>query len=240
LHGYLSLGGAVAPDYEGSNDYSPVPFAAGRLGYDGFYIEAHGPGVRANVLPTGLLPFGLEAGPSFAYRFGRSDVHDDRVDAMRNIDGSFAAGGFVRASVGNLLLDGDEVGFDVETLTGLGSEGTGTTIAFGPSYGFSPLEDVRLGIRATATWASDDYAGTYYRVSSADALRSGFDTYSAKGGMKDVGLSVDASYQFIPGWSLTGSVGITRLLGDAADSPIVKDAGSATQGMATLGVTYGF
>jgi outer membrane scaffolding protein for murein synthesis (MipA/OmpV family) len=33
---------------------------------------------------------------------------------------------------------------------------------------------------------------------------------------------------------------VTQLVGDAADSPIVDDAGSATQGIALLGLGYRF
>ena len=84
--GYLVLGGGAAPDYEGSEDYQPIPFATGKIGYDDYYVELRGPGLRANVLPGGLLPFNLEFGPSIAYRGGRDDVDNDRIDDLRNID----------------------------------------------------------------------------------------------------------------------------------------------------------
>jgi len=41
-------------------------------------------------------------------------------------------------------------------------------------------------------------------------------------------------------WGVTGTIGVRQLVGDAADSPIVKDAGSATQGMAAAGIVYRF
>ncbi len=51
---------------------------------------------------------------------------------------------------------------------------------------------------------------------------------------------MNASYQWTEHWGVTGMIGVTRLVGDAADSPIVDDAGSATQGVAALGISYRF
>lgn len=240
FNGYLNLGAAYVPDYEGSSDYKPAPVVAGRLAYGDYYLEARGPDLRANVMPADLLPFGLEFGPAAAYRFGRNDVENDRVDNMRNIDGSVAVGGFVKLYTKALLQDQDQLSFQVETLSGVGKKGTGTTVSFGPSYSFWPWESIRFGVRATATYASEKYNETYFGVDAADASRSGFKSYSAGAGIKDIGLSADVTYVWTEHWSITGSAGVTELLGDAADSPIVKKAGNATQGIFAAGVVYRF
>jgi outer membrane protein len=239
LNGHLNLGGAVVPDYEGSKDYMPAPVWAGKLGYDEYYVELQGPKLRANVMPA-VLPFGFEFGPALAYRFGRDDVEDDRVDDLRDIDGSFALGAFAKISTGNLFRQGDELAFGVESLSGVGKDRDGTTIEFGPSYGFSPWKKLRLGFNLTATWADHRYAETYFGIDADNARRSGFSTYDADGGIKDIGFSVNATYLWTEHWSVTGMVGVTQLVGDAADSPIVDDAGSATQGIALLGLGYRF
>ena len=240
LHGYLSLGAAAVPDYAGSNDYMPAPMFAGRLSYDEYYVDLRGPELRANVMPAHLLPFGLDLGPAAAYRFGRGDVKDNRIDRMRDIDGAVALGGFAKAYTNSLLTEGDELAFEVESLSGIGSDGQGTTVKFGPSYSFSPMERLRLSVATTATYASDRYSETYFGVNAANALRSGLDPYRAQGGMQDIGLTLNATYQWTEHWGITGTVGVTQLLGDAADSPIVKDAGNATQGLVTAGVLYRF
>ncbi len=49
------------------------------------------------------------------------------------------------------------------------------------------------------------------------------------GEFKDVGLHMIANYSFNSNWSLVGNLGYKRLVGDAEDSPIVDDAGSADQ-----------
>jgi len=239
LSGYINLGAAVVPDYQGSKDYTPAPVWAGKLGYDEYYVELRGPKLRANVMPA-VLPFGFDFGPALAYRFGRDDVADDRVDDLRDIDGTVALGAFAKVYTSDLLQQGDELAFGIESLTGVGKDRDGTTIEFGPSYGFSPWERVRLGFKLSATYASDRYAETYFGIDADNARRSGFRAYDAEGGIKDIGFSVNASYQWTEHWGVTGMVGVTQLVGDAADSPIVDDAGSATQALATLGLSYRF
>jgi outer membrane protein len=238
--GHLILGGAMVPDYEGSDDYQPVPFAAGKLAYDEYYIEARGPGLRANIMPADVFPFGFELGPSLAYRFGRDDVKNDSVDDLRDIDGTVAVGGFAKIYTTAVLQVGDEIGFEVEVESGIGSDRDGTTIKFGPSYSFSPWDSMRLGFNASATYASDRYNETYFGIDSDNALRSGLPTYDAEGGIKDLGVSVNATYVITEQWAITGNVRVTQLVGDAADSPIVDDAGSATQGVVAAGLVFNF
>lgn len=238
--GYLTLGGAMVPDYEGSEDYQAAPFAAGKLAYDEYYVEARGSKLRANVMPAGVFPFGLELGPSLAYRFGRDDVKNDDVDALRDVDGTFAVGGFAKIYTNAVLDESDQLGFDVEVLGGIGSDRDGTVITFGPSYSFSPWDSLRLGFNASATYASDRYNETYFGIDADNALRSGLPTYDADGGIKDLGLSVNATYMMTEHWAITGNAKITQLVGDAADSPIVDDAGSATQGVVAVGIVFNF
>nr|WP_298689967.1 MipA/OmpV family protein [uncultured Dongia sp.] len=238
--GYLTLGGAIVPDYEGSDDYQPAPFAAGKLAYDEYYIEARGSKLRANVMPAGVLPFGLELGPSLAYRFGRDDVKNDAVDALRDIEGTVAMGGFAKMYVKAVLDESDQLGFDVEILSGVGSDRDGTLITFGPSYSFSPWDSLRLGFNASATYANDRYNETYFGIDANNALRSGLAAYDAEGGIKDLGLSVNATYMMTEHWAITGNAKVMQLVGDAADSPIVDDAGSATQGVVALGLVFNF
>ena len=238
--GHLMLGGAALPDYEGSEDYAPAPFAAGKLAYDDYYIETRGLGLRANLVPGGLLPVDFEFGPSISYRGGRDDVDNDRVDDLRDIDGTIEMGAFAKVSTDAGWLADDEIGFEVEFLTDVGGEHDGTTITFGPSYSFFPAEKWRLGVDLAATWASGNYTDTYFGIDARDAARSGLDAYDADGGIKDVGLSVNVLYQWNEHWGVTGMAGISQLVGDAADSPIVEDEGNATQGIVAAGLVFRF
>ena len=76
--------------------------------------------------------------------------------------------------------------------------------------------------------------------SAAQSARSGMRQYQAEGGFKDAGISLDLNYNLTDNWGLTGQVGYKRLLGDAADSPLVEDRGSANQFTTGLLVSYEF
>jgi outer membrane scaffolding protein for murein synthesis (MipA/OmpV family) len=235
-NGYLAAGAIGVPDYEGSKDYQAAPLIGARLGYDTYYLEIQGLGLRANLSPFSRWEFG----PSVGLRSGRDDVENDRVDALRDIDDTVEVGAFITVSVYELVHPSDELAFGVDVKTGLSDDGKGTTVSLGPTYSFSPLERLRLGLGISATFADGDYVDTYFGIDGGDALRSGLSPYDADGGLKDIGISLNASYQLSEHWGVMGFAGYTQLVGDAADSPIVDDEGSAGQGMIGVGIAYRF
>jgi MipA family protein len=234
--GHLVAGALAVPDYEGSEDYQAAPLIGGRLGYDTYYLEIQGLGLRANLSPYSRWEFG----PVVGLRSGRDDVENDRVDALRDIDDSIEVGAFITVSLYELAHPSDELAFGVEAKTGLSDDGKGTAVSFGPTYSFSPLERLRLGLGLSATFADGDYVDTYFAIDDGDALRSGLSSYDGDGGLKDIGISLNANYQLSEHWGVMGFAGYTRLVGDAADSPIVDDEGSAGQGMIGVGIAYQF
>ena len=64
--------------------------------------------------------------------------------------------------------------------------------------------------------------------------------YRPSGGLNSVGVASSLSYDWSPEWSTTVSVSYARLVGDAADSPIVKRFGSENQFTFGASVSYSF
>ncbi len=81
---------------------------------------------------------------------------------------------------------------------------------------------------------------TYFGVSEAGSVRSGLATYTAEGGLKDIGVQATMTYQLTDRWGLVGRASYTRLLGDAANSPIVQGEGSADQFRGGVGLSFKF
>ncbi len=79
---------------------------------------------------------------------------------------------------------------------------------------------------------------TYFDVSAADAAASGLSTFSAESGLKDVGVGLMGIVHLSLNWHVGGAPFYKRLLGDAADSPVVDDAGDANQIFAGLSLLY--
>ena len=229
----LAVGGVLAPDYQGSDNYMVHPLPRIEISYrDLLFLD--GPSLGANLLA--LSPWsdhGLQAGPIIRYEFKRDEDDNDALDRLGNIDESVEAGAFMRYGVGGwsaeLTLVKDIAG---------GHEGTVAEITTG--YGFPITERVYAGMKASTTWVDDKYMQAYFGITPAQAARSGRSQYDASGGFKDAGLFLMLNYALTAQWSVTGLAGYRRLLGDAADSPLVEDEGSADQFMTGLAIGYRF
>ncbi len=79
-----------------------------------------------------------------------------------------------------------------------------------------------------------------FGISAAQSASSarGLAQHDASSGLKDAGLSIDLGYSITENNSAFGGVQYSRLLGDAADSPLVADEGSENQLGAFLGLSY--
>ena len=81
---------------------------------------------------------------------------------------------------------------------------------------------------------------TYFGVTTSQASASGLKEFNANGGIKDVGTGISIIYPFNKYWSLLTIANYTRLLNDAANSPLVENVGSKNQFWLGLGVAYRF
>lgn len=235
--GFVGAGGFVSPDYEGSDDYRALPFAAARLAYDGYYLQTRGLGVRANIVPSDAVDFG----PVVSYKGARDDdVESAAVSRMAEVDATAEAGFFVKVPVRDVLMEYDELSFDLQADTDVGDGHDGSVVSFGLGYDFALSRALRLGLSVSTSYADADYQDAYFSVDAGDAARSGLARYDADAGFKDVGVGASARYLLGGPWGLTGFANYSRLIGDAADSPVVDVEGSADQFRAGLGVSYSF
>jgi len=232
----LSAGAGVLPDYEGSDDYTVRPLWSARLGNlygPTTYVQLEGLTLKSNLLPHPSL----RLGPALQVVQGRSrsTVEDDDVKQMQNISSSFMVG----AIAGYDYALAPERALFVEAF---GRQAVGSDNGFlgTLSGGFrgSLQSNLRLRAALSSTWASEDYMSEYFGVTTANAQRSGLRQYDADAGIKEVSLGTALTYDFTPSWNATFLASYSRLLGDAKDSPITDDAGSANQFF--VGATAGY
>lgn len=89
--------------------------------------------------------------------------------------------------------------------------------------------------------AGTDYMETYFGVTAQDALNNTQVTqYKADAGIKSVGLAAAATYRWSDNWATTVNAGYDRLVGSAADSPIVKNLGTNNQFSFGASASYTF
>lgn len=75
---------------------------------------------------------------------------------------------------------------------------------------------------ATLNAAGDRYMQSYFGVSEDQAARTGYPVYEAKAGLRDVSLTAGFRTDLSHDWLAIGGIGVSRLLGPAAASPLTK------------------
>ncbi|WP_341704334.1 MipA/OmpV family protein [Ferrovibrio sp.] len=230
----LGAGALYQPDYEGSDDYEVAPLPLVMISYrDLVFLRGPMLGVNAFTWQGPGPGDKLQAGPLVRYQFGRDAGDNDALRGMGDIDDAVELGGFVTYGMGPWSA-GLTVFRDVTD----SHEGLTAKLSAGHRLPLGPK--LMLRSELFTTWADDNYTEAFFGVTAAQAARSGLRQYRPEGGIKDVGLSLDLNYSLTEHWGVTGRLGYKRLLGDAADSPLVQDRGSADQFTTGLFVSYRF
>ncbi|WP_300303134.1 MipA/OmpV family protein [Ferrovibrio sp.] len=230
----LGAGAFFQPDYEGSDDYEVAPLPLVSISYKDL-VFLRGPSLGVNAFTwQGPRPTDkLQVGPLIRYQMGRDQDDSDDLRGMGNIDSGAELGLFLNYSTGPWSAG-------VTVFQDVSGAHDGLTAKFAGGYRHSFGPKLRARAELSTTWANDDYTETFFGVSALQAQRSGMRRYQAEGGVKDVGLTFDLDYSLTEHWGLTGRLGYKRLLGDAADSPLVEDRGSPDQLMTGLFLSYKF
>lgn len=227
----LGAGGVYAPDYEGSDRNRARAFPFVRIAYKDVF-EFNGRELRVPLMHT--------RDDSFTVGFlgqwkGRRKESDNRPDltGLGDIGPAIELGGFVRWQLRYLWL-GMTVAQDVAGA----HKGYEINWAMGTKL---PLtRSLRVTIGADATYASRKYMERYFGITQTQYYYSGLPVYSADAGFKDVGVNAGLTLALTEHWSLSGGGRYARLLNDAADSPLVRERGSANQYSSYLFVGYSF
>jgi MipA family protein len=232
----LGAGAGAAPDYEGSDDYELVPLwnlRAANLYHPKTFVQVVGPRLRSNFLPSDHWRLGLAG----QFIKERDDVENDQVDDLEKVDPSVmlgAVGGY------DFLADPQQdLVLEVEARQDVAND-NGFLATVRGIYGGRLTESWRFDASVGSTWASEDYMSSYFGIDAADAARSGLDQFSADEGFKDVSFGGALTYRIFERWSVSGLASYARLIGDAADSPLVDDVGNENQFFAGALVNFRF
>lgn len=79
---------------------------------------------------------------------------------------------------------------------------------------------------AAVTVAGDRYMRSYFGVTPEQSARSGYPAYRPNAGIRDASLVAGIRHRLGPHWTALAGASATRLVGQAADSPLVRKAGS--------------
>jgi outer membrane protein len=224
----VGVGAGNGPQYEGSDDYGPVPLIT-VLAQDLYHPETY-VGISNTVLRSNFLAHpNLRAGISAEYvaeRGAFNDIDNDRVDALSDTDDGLLLG--VLIGYETKFRNGSSLIFEIDPRYDVSDEIGGKVkarVRYNRKLG---TKWVFLG-EVESTYASESYMNNLFGVNAKDSGRTGLDQFNADAGIMDASVRATATYLIARSWSATFVASVKQLLGDAADSPITDDEGDATQ-----------
>lgn len=236
----VSVGGFAGfqPAYEGSDEFRFVGYP---LIIPKYYGANYDPNVAPRVTFRGLDDIrltavrlgGLDLGPLAGYTFGRDEDLADRLRGLGDVDGGLNVGGFAMYRFDRFYVDAAYV----TQVTG--DTDTGGTFRFGAGVEQDLSERAKVSAYLNTSYASEDYMDAYFSVTPGQSAASaaGLAVFDAGSGLKDVGLDLGLDYKLSERMTLTTRAGYSRLLNDAAISPVTASKNMFTGG---LGLTYTF
>jgi len=209
----------VTPKFEGAKSYDVFGFpfiAPAGFGQGGAsVIDIRGADdVRFRLVERG----GFEAGPLAGYRFGRDQDDAARLAGLGDIDGGLVLGAYAGYRAGPWFLSASYH----HQVTG--DEDTGGLLRLAIDHTWRVSPHATLVTSLGTAYASNQYMQTYFGVSAAQATTSvaHLPQFDPSAGFKDVSLSATATVELDPRWTLYLTGRYTRLIGDAADSPVIE------------------
>ena len=208
----LLLGGSaiIRPAYLGSDDrvWTVLPFIdyANR---NGFFVGT-GSGIGYSFVNSPTTQVGLRLIP----RFGRSESNSSDLRGMGDIGAGVEASAYWTQAlsrewtVGVNLRGGDK----------------GGEIDAGARRDFQLSPTTRMSVTGFVTAANERSQRIWSGVDDNQSIASGYPVYSPSAGLRNAQLALSANHFFAQRWVLVGGVSVGRLLGGAADSPLVRES----------------
>lgn len=234
----VGAGAFYSPKYEGSDEMeiSALPYLDIEWDDRVFLSPHQGLGVHV------FRGEALTVSTSIGYAQGRSESDDDKnLRGLGDVDGAPTANFHAEYEVGMITpylgvsqhlggTDGLQVEVGVESMIPLTSLVGDRKQNHNHNNG-DGRRGLALTLGVSTEWVDDNYAEGFFGVDAAQSAGSGLQQYSAKGGFKSVDAEVGLLYPINDRWALRTAIEYSQLLGDIADSPIVKDSGQLSGGM---------
>lgn len=207
----IGAGGGVLPAYEGSDSLRFAPALLLDVRYRDIFFVSSGEGVGVNLLHGKFY----RAGVALAYDPGREHNAATRLHGTGNIDPAPEPKIFAQYAILPVVFTFD-----------LRYRATGQHGFVGDLGVYMPVvgdKKVQVFMGPSVTFADEDYMNAYFGVTPNHAApHSQFPTFHAHGGLKNANFGVTALYHFTDHWFVDIDAGIERLLGSAADSPLIQ------------------
>ena len=242
----LGLGPGLYPQFEGSRVYDVhvVPVLSFRYGD---WLEVVNNEIHITAFSR-LFSDGVDnktarrrrfrrqlalAGPLISINFGRSESDSPDLHGLGDVGISFELGAFVSYTI-------DGMRFRLRARQDVADGHKGATVQADISKTFFHGPRVSLSGFVAAEGASAAYMKSFFGVTGTQSINSGLPVYHAGAGAEGRLDRPQRQLQAVGHLNLFANVGYERLLGGAADSPLVQLRGWANQATLSSFIVYSF
>ena len=222
-HIVVGVGGLYAPAYQGADDYrfQPLPMVDVKQGR--FFINLQD-GIGANLFDSEHVTVGVGLTPVGGYRA------KDAPDGIGKLSLGLGGRGFVKLRQG-----GFEATFGATKVITGNTEGVIADASL--AYRVAASDRLMLIPSIGTTWADRKHNNRYFGVTAQQSAASGLPQYRAGSGLVDAKAELAVVYRLTDRIGVMAVGGVSSLLGDAKDSPIVYHK---TRPYGVFAVTYSF
>lgn len=223
------LGAQIRPEYPGADKSEWLPYVQFSIakGDRPFGFSAPDDSFGIRLVSTG----GFSAGPSLAIQGSRTDK--DVGVPLGKVKSTIEVGGFAEYQIGDSVRLRGELRKGLGGHDGLiGSVGADKIWRDGDRYVFS------VGPRLL--FSDSKFQRAYFGVTPQAALATGLPAYRPDAGIYALAAASGLNYALGGPWGVFGYARYERLVGDARESPVVRELGSPNQFSAGFGVNYTF
>lgn len=228
----------VAPEYAGSSNqvaklrpvwaleygrYRISPSGAGTL--LGFGVDDAGPGASAELLRTSDWKFGV----ALRWTTGRPASASPFLTGLPDVRSTLLG----RAQVSYRLAERWSLAGNVTP--DLLGRGSGAVASLGLGYRQRLLEGVEWTVGSGIEFGDRRHMQSNFGIDPAASLASGLPAFNAGAGIKDLNLGTGLTVMLARRWVAFGGIGTSRLLGDAAASPVTRDRNAS---FVSIGLAY--
>lgn len=183
-----------------------------------------GSGASAELVETPLWRIGASLGIDS----GRSSADDLRLAGLPDLRRTLRGKVYAHRDLAK------DWGLSMNYSQDLLGRGGGATAGLDLGYGRWLSPGLRGSVGGGVTWADQRYMHAQFGIAPDVALRTGRQAFEAGAGVRDLHLGANVQWALSGAWFGFASVGTTRLMGDAAQSPLTtrRNGSSIAVGLA--------
>lgn len=222
----VGIGGGLSTEYRGADTYDTdvLPWVQASIGQ--FSVNPV-TGVSYDLIESDRWTLA----PTLSYARGRDN--SGALKQFDDVEGSVLAGVLSSWTKGHWQLNGDMAAPVSGDLDGLRVRGY-------LRYRNSISDHLLFGVGPGISWGNERWNKSLFDVSARDAARSGLPVYATDNHYMRTSMNARLTYRMTEQLSVSTIARYSRLLGDAADSPIVEDVGDANQWHGSMAINYRF